>query len=69
MDDHSQKGSHKAQASVEAYTWYVIQQLVGIKGRNDSDVVAFILKDWIGDHKDELKEYGIDVSKWKSKKR
>lgn len=69
MADFSQKGSHKAQANVEAYTWYVIRELVGIKGRSDSDVVAFILKDWIGDHKDELKEYGIDVVKWRSKKR
>lgn len=62
------KGSYKIQGNVEKYTHYVVNQLVGIKGRGSSDVVAFIVKDWIGDHREELKEYGIDVVSWKSKK-
>ncbi len=61
-------GSYKIQGNVEAYTSFVVNELVGIKGRNPSDVVAFIVKDWIGDHREELKEYGIDVSTWKSNK-
>lgn len=62
------KGSYKIQGNVEEYTHYVVNQLVRIKGRGPSDVVAFIVKDWIGDHREELKEYGIDVASWKSKK-
>lgn len=61
------KGSYKIQGNVEAYTHYVVQQLISIKGRGPSDVVAFIVKDWIGDHRDELKEYGIDVASWKAR--
>ena len=56
----------KLQANVEPYTCYVVDQLVGIKGRGPSDVVAFIVKDWIGDHRAELADYGIDVPTWQS---
>jgi hypothetical protein len=55
---------HKLQASVEDFTNYVVHGLVGIKGRSAADVTAFILKDWIGDHQDELARYGIDVASW-----
>ena len=44
---------------MEVYTKYVLQKLIGIKGESESDVVNFIIKDWIGDHLEELKEYGI----------
>lgn len=68
MPKNKGNGSYKIQGNVEEYTNYVVNQLVRIKGRGPSDVVAFIVKDWIGDHRDELKEYGIDVASWKSKK-
>jgi hypothetical protein len=47
----------------EPYTKFVIQQLEDIKGKSESDVANFIIKDWIGHHIEELKEYGITVSK------
>jgi hypothetical protein len=56
---------HKLQASVEDFTNYVVQELIGIKGRSSADVTAFIVKDWIGDHQDELTRYGIDVAAWR----
>jgi len=49
----------------ETYTKFVIKMLVNIKGKSESDVVNFILKDWIGDHIDELEKFGISVGKAK----
>lgn len=45
----------------EAYTEFVINSLVNIKGKSISDVANFIIKEWISDHREELKEYGITV--------
>lgn len=55
----------KIQAYVEGYSCYVLDELIEIKGKSRSDVASFIIKDWIGDHKDELSEYGITVKEWK----
>ena len=52
----------KIQVYTEDYTKYVVQKLKRIKGKSESDVVNFIIKDWIGDHLEELKEYGISVN-------
>ena len=60
---------HKLQASVEDFTNYVVEELIGIKGRSSADVTAFIVKDWIGDHQDELARYGIDVAAWRKRAR
>lgn len=51
----------------EPYTKFVVQELVGIKGKSESDVANFIIKDWIGDHMEELAQFGIDVEKAKKK--
>ena len=58
---------NKLQVYTEKYTKYVIQQLVGIKGKSESDVANYILKDWIGDHLDELNSYEISVKNAKEK--
>ena len=55
--------SFKVQANVEEYTHFVVENLIGIKGTNSSDVVSFILKEWISEHRDELKDYGLSVRK------
>jgi hypothetical protein len=47
----------------EQYTKFVIKNLIGIKGKSESEVASFLLKNWISDHLDELKEYGITVEK------
>ena len=59
--------AHKLQASAEDYTFFVVSELIGIKGRSHSDVTAFIIKDWVGDHQEELAKYGIDVAAWRKK--
>lgn len=52
----------KLQVYTEKYTKYVIQKLIDIKGKSESDVVNYIMKDWIGDHINELNDYGISVN-------
>jgi len=46
---------------LDNYSKYVIEKLENIKGKSQSDVANFIIKDWIGDHLEELKEYSISV--------
>jgi len=46
---------------LDNYSKYVISKLDNIKGKSQSDVANFIIKDWIGDHLEELNEYGISV--------
>jgi len=46
---------------LDNYSKYVIENLENIKGKSQSDVANFIIKDWIGDHLEELKEYRISV--------
>ena len=46
---------------LDNYSKYVIGKLENIKGKSQSDVANFIIKDWIGDHLEELKECGISV--------
>jgi hypothetical protein len=59
----------KIQAYTEDYTKYVVQKLKRIKGKSESDVVNFIIKDWIGEHWEELKEYGINIKNAKKEKK
>jgi len=51
----------KLQVYTEDYTKYVVQHLVKIVGKSESDVVNFILKQWMLDHREDLKEFGIRV--------
>ncbi len=59
--------SDKLTTYTEKYTKFVIKSLDGIKGKSESDVMNFILKDWIGDHQEELEKMGISVSVAKKK--
>jgi hypothetical protein len=49
----------KVHPNLDAYTHWVLDNLVGIKGRTISDVAYFILRDWIQDHRDELQHLGL----------
>ena len=60
--------SNQMSVYTEPYTEFVMEMLVGIKGKSKSDVANFILKEWISDHMDELKEYGITVEKARKEK-
>lgn len=53
---------------LDNYSKYVIEKLENIKGKSQSDVANFIIKDWIGDHLEELKEYGITVANAKKER-
>ncbi len=57
------KMSEKIDVYTEGYTKFVVKELVGIKGKSESDVANFIIKDWIGDHLDELEKYDIDIER------
>lgn len=55
----------KLQVYTEDYTKYVVQHLVKIVGKSESDVVNFIIKQWMIEHKDTLRDWGISVTKAK----
>ena len=42
-------------------TKHVINNLIDIKGSTQEEVVTYILRDWIGDHLQELEFYSISV--------
>jgi hypothetical protein len=48
--------------TVETYSSHVIDNLIGIKGRDRADVVAFIIKSWIAEHREEIAGYGIKAT-------
>ena len=56
----------KLQVYTEDYTKYVVKHLIKIVGKSESDVVNFILKQWILDHREDLKEFGIRVKNAKN---
>jgi hypothetical protein len=56
------QNSHTLQTTVETYTSHVIDRLIGIKGRDRSDVAAFILRSWVSEHREEIAGYGISVT-------
>jgi len=60
--------SNQLSVYTEKYTEYVIENLVDIKGKSKSDVVNFILKDWMGDHQEELEKMTISVKEARKKK-
>jgi len=51
----------KLQVYTEDYTKYVVKKLEHILGNSESEVVDFIIKQWILDHKEDLKEFQIRV--------
>lgn len=53
--------SFKVQAQVDSYTHWVLDHLVGLRGRSVSDVAYFILRDWIQTHREELDSLGISA--------
>lgn len=53
--------THKIQFNVDAYTKWVLDHLVGVKGRNPGDVAYYILRDWIRSNREELASLGITI--------
>ena len=49
---------------LDQYTGHVVLGLRDIKGRDPKEVVAYILRQWIGEHLAELNAYGLGPSDW-----
>ena len=70
MQKKSKKSSSfKVQSSVEEYTLYVLEGLIGIQGTNTSDVISSILRSWMRDNSDKLDSWGLGIKEWKERKR
>lgn len=68
MVNKENKGkSHKIQSNVEGYTYYVLNGLIDIYGKSNSDVVSFIVKSWIKDNSDDLDKWGLGVREYRKK--
>lgn len=59
--DRNANLKEKVSVTVDAYTFWVLSKLVGVKGLTPAGVAYFILKDWIQDHIEELEHLGITV--------
>jgi hypothetical protein len=57
--------SAKVQSSIKGYTLFVLDGLVGIYGKTRSEVVGYILKSWIRDDRNELKENSLGIMDWR----
>jgi hypothetical protein len=56
----------KVQANVPAYHLYVLQQLIGTFGTNESDVVAQVIARWIQENEEStLAKLGISLEEWR----
>jgi len=64
---NNEKKSYKIQSSVEGYTNFTLDGLVGIHGTSISDVVSFIIKSWIRENSDTLDNWGLGVKEYKRK--
>lgn len=60
---------NKLQVYTEDYTKYVVKHLVKIVGKSESDVVSFIIKQWMMEHKETLSDWGISVDKAKKERK
>lgn len=51
----------KLNKGLDKTTRHVVNCLVDVKGNTPEEVIAFILRDWIGEHIKELEFYSISV--------
>ena len=63
----TEKKPNKIQANIEDYTNFVIEGLIGIKGTSKSDVVSYIIKEWISINSNLLTEMDLSVRSWRGK--
>ena len=63
-EEKAPKGE-KIQSFVPSFQRYVIQELIGIKGTNESDVVGKIVDEWITRNIDFLEKAEITIKKWR----
>ena len=53
------KKGYRVNAWVDAYTDWVIRNLVGYKGTNPTDVASTLLREWVTANKTELERIGL----------
>ncbi len=65
---YKNKSTYKIQSSVEEYTNFVLEGLIGNKGTSKSDAVSYIIKSWIDNNTHLLKEWGLSYKDFKETK-
>ncbi len=68
MKKNKATSAQKIQSSVEEYTYFVLEGLIGNKGTSKSDVVSYIIKSWIDTNIQLLKEYDLSFKDFKKAK-
>jgi len=58
--------SYKVQSSVDAYTNFVLNGLVGSKGTSVSNVVSYIIKSWIENNDEQITSNKLTIADWKN---
>lgn len=48
-----------------AFQRWAIKKLVDIVARDDQNVVVYIVGNWLDEHRDTLKEWGITMEVWR----
>lgn len=57
---------NQIQARVSPYYRWVIQRLVGRRGKSRSEVLSRIVGEWIEQHEDDLARWGLSVSRFEA---
>jgi len=57
--------SDKVQGYVPSYAKFVVKGLIGILGTNESDVVSFMIRDWISKNQDQLARSNLLIEDWR----
>lgn len=60
--------TRKIQANVEGYTFFVLDGLIDIYGRSNSDVVGFIVKSWIKENSKDIEGWGLGIKEYRKSK-
>lgn len=53
----------------DEYSVYVVEKLLNIKGKSKSEVINYIIHDWISENFKELENYGINVKNARKEKK
>jgi len=61
-DEDFKTSTKRITATLDLIDFIVVDKLIGVKGNSKSKVIAHIVKEWIEDNSDKVKnDYGIDL--------
>lgn len=55
---------NRVQTRVPEYLKFVFRGLIGLRGKNESDVLAYALTQWAQDHQEELEALGLSETNY-----